>query len=544
MKPAPPVTKARTSYLLNDETDSDPRCLRPFVNTRYLRAWVAPSASRKPGGGTPLKHVILPTIAQLLERERWERCGSGVMWVLWGHRNRHRARAFCGEVLARVASGSVTGGGQSGAVSLAVGTVLVGAAGYAFVALAGHLFDPSEAAAVSTVYMVVNILGPGVFLALEQEVSRRTAHAIALGRSVREAVVWTAIRGAGLLIAGLLALVVCAPFLVDDALAGHSGLLVAAAVNTALAAMMSLVRGVLAGLDDFGGYAASWGAEGLGRLVFVGSAWIAGPVPVTWYAATFAAGTGCSAVVGVLCAVRRRRRLVRPSLGDTAVNGGSRPGASGGLPSLAVATLLTYVIANLSVVIVTTRLQDAALAAAFAAGLLLARMPLFVFSPVQAFLLTALTDAQARAQRRRFRLTVRNGLAVALAFGAAGFLGVLALGGWALRELFGTRVPLSTLTLVCLVGSTVLLMGAQVLHAALVARGRHRKVAASWLAGAVVLVAVLTSPAEPVAAAVVAQALAALTVAVGMACALSRSATVPGNTGTPAGPVGTLAAEH
>ncbi|MEV4734023.1 hypothetical protein [Saccharopolyspora sp. NPDC049426] len=438
----------------------------------------------------------------------------------------------------------MTGGEQSGAVALAVGTVLVGAAGYAFVASAGHLFAPPEAAAVSTLYMVINILGPGVFLALEQEVSRRTAHAVALGRSVREAVVWTAIRGAGLLAAGLLALVACAPLLVDDALAGHSGLLVVAAVNTALTAMMSLVRGVLAGLDDFGGYAASLGAEGIGRLVFVGSAWVTGPVPVTWYAATFAAGTGCSALGGALCAVRRRRPLVHPGPGDAAVQSVSRPSASGGLPSLAVATLLTYVIANLSVVIVTTRLHDAALAAAFAAGLLLARMPLFVFSPVQAFLLTALTDAQARAQRHRFRATVRNGMAVALAFGAAGFLGVAGLGGWALRELFGTRVPLSTLTSVCLVGSTVLLMGAQVLHAALIARGRHRKVAASWLAGAVVLVAVLTSPAEPVAAAVAAQALAAVTVVVGMAWALSRSSPTPGSRATPAGAVGTLAGER
>ncbi|TDC88296.1 hypothetical protein E1161_23940 [Saccharopolyspora aridisoli] len=422
----------------------------------------------------------------------------------------------------------MTGGEQSGAVALAVGTVLVGAAGYAFVALAGHLFVPSEAAAVSALYMVVNILGPGVFLALEQEASRRTAHAVALGRSLRESLVRTSIRGTGLLAAGLLALVACAPLLVEDALAGHSGLLAVAAANTALTAMMSLVRGVLAGLDDAGGYAASLGAEGIGRLLLVGSAWVAGPVPVTWYAATFAAGTGCSALIGGLFVVRRRRAMVRPSLGDAAVNAGSRPEMSGGLPSLAVATLLSYVIANLSVVIVTTRLHDAALAAAFAAGLLLTRMPMFVFSPVQAFLLTALTDAQARAERRRFRAAVRKGMAVALAFGAAGLLGVLGLGGWALRELFGTRVPLSTLTLVCLVGSTVLLMGAQVLHAALVARGRHREVAASWLAGAVVLVAVLASPAEPVAAAVAAQALAGLTVAVGMAWALSRSSTAPG----------------
>lgn len=435
-------------------------------------------------------------------------------------------------------------------MALAVGTVLVGAAGYAFVALAGHLYGPSEAAAVATLYMVVNILGPGVFLALEQEAGRRAAHAVAVGRSVREAVAWTAIRGVGLLAAVLFALVLCAPFLVDDALAGRSGLVAVAAVTTALTATMSLVRGVLAGLEDFGGYAASLGAEGLGRLVLVGAAWIAGPVPVTWYAAIFAAGTGCSALVGALCASRRRTASGRPPLGsaDSVVRGVAATGDSGslrgGLPSLALATLLTYVIANLSVVIVTTRLQDAALAAAFAAGLLLARMPLFVFSPVQAFLLTALTDAAARAQRRRFRGIVRGGLAVALAFGTAGFLGVVGFGGWVLRELFGTRVPLPAVTLLCLVGSTVLLMGAQVLHAALVARGRHRSVAASWTAGAAVLVAVLSSPADPVVVSVLAQALAAATVLVGMAWALSRSVRAPEHAGIPAAAVETLAANR
>ena len=466
------------------------------------------------------------------------------MFVRSGSSGTGVARAVCGGACTRVAFTSVTGGQQSGAVALAVGTVLVGAAGYAFVAVAGHLFDPSAAAAVSTVYLVVNILGPGVFLALEQEVTRRTAHAVAWGRPIREALVPMVIRGAGLLGAGLLALAACAPFLVGEALSGRGGLIVVVAVNTAFTAMMSLMRGVLAGLGDVGGYAASWGAEGVGRLLFVGAASVAAPVPVTWYAATFAAGTGCSALVGALCAARRRRLLVRPVLGGAVEVRSSSSVASGGLPSLAVATLLTYVIANLSGVIVATRLQDAALAAAFAAGLLLARMPLFVFSPVQALLLTALTGAQARAERRRFRRLVRNGVAVALVFGAAGLLGVVGLGGWALRELFGTRVVLSTPTSVCLVGSTVLLMGAQVLHAALVARGRHRWVAASWLAGAVALVAVLASPAEPVAVAVTAQAVAALTVVLGMAWALSRSAPAHGNAGTPAGALGALAIER
>ncbi|RRO18920.1 hypothetical protein EIL87_05280 [Saccharopolyspora rhizosphaerae] len=438
-------------------------------------------------------------------------------------------------------------------MTLAAGTVLVGVAGYAFVAVAGQLFAPAEAAAVATLYTIANIVGPGVFLAVEHEVSRRTVFVVECGGRVLPVLTWTAARVVGMLGLVLLALAVCAPFLIGDAFAGHGGLAVVAAVTAGLTAMMSLVRGVLAGLRDVRGYAATLGAEGLGRLVLVGSALIAGPIPVGWYSAVFAAGTGCSALVGALCAWRWRAREgrapVQPALAEPEVRGPAvhpgtaKPDATGGLPSLVVTTLLTYVMANVPVVVVTTRAQDAALAAAFAAGLLLARIPLFVFSPVQVLLLTALTGAVARAEHCRFRRTLRGGLAVALLIATIGLVGLFGFGAWASRELFGTRDALPLVILLCLVGGTTLLMAAQVLNAALVAQGRCRTVAMSWAAGAVVLAAVLVPPGDPVIAAVAAQVLGAGTAAVAMARQLRRLRAPPEGDVVPAGSREPLAAE-
>ena len=52
------------------------------------------------------------------------------------------------------------------------GTVLVGLSGYVFFAVIGHdRFDPATAAALAATYLLSNILGPGVFIAAEQESS-------------------------------------------------------------------------------------------------------------------------------------------------------------------------------------------------------------------------------------------------------------------------------------------------------------------------------------------------------------------------------------
>src|SRR5664279_2516641 len=68
------------------------------------------------------------------------------------------------------------------------GTLLIGLSGYLFLALIGRgRFDPSTTAALSATYLLVIILGPGVFVAVEQETSRVVSDGIARGTSLRAA---------------------------------------------------------------------------------------------------------------------------------------------------------------------------------------------------------------------------------------------------------------------------------------------------------------------------------------------------------------------
>ena len=74
-------------------------------------------------------------------------------------------------------------GKASGSVLwMLAGTVLVGLSGYVFFAVIGHdRFDPATAAALAATYLLSNILGPGVFIAAEQESSRVISDARARG---------------------------------------------------------------------------------------------------------------------------------------------------------------------------------------------------------------------------------------------------------------------------------------------------------------------------------------------------------------------------
>src|SRR3954447_16203158 len=145
------------------------------------------------------------------------------------------------------------------AAQLAAGLGVLGASGYAYVAVVGHVFDdPDQAATLSaliSLYLLVNMIGPGVYAALEQETSRAVSAAAARGESLRP----IARRAAVLALwsfGGMLALVLVAwPVLLDRVLEGRIGLLVALVLAIAGSAGVYWARGLLGGQQRFAGYA-------------------------------------------------------------------------------------------------------------------------------------------------------------------------------------------------------------------------------------------------------------------------------------------------
>lgn len=392
------------------------------------------------------------------------------------------------------------------ALYLGGGLALVGAAGYAFVALTGHTLSPADAAAAASVYLMVNIIGPGLFSALEQETSRSVSAEIAAGRDPRQVTrhAWAL---AGALLAGVVALLLAiSPVLTGTALGGRWGLFAALLLSVATAAAVYVVRGLVGGRQRFAGYGATLGAEGVARILPCIVLAVGFSPDVVAYSIAFAAGSAFGALAGLPWL----RRPVEPGPATTEVPPVSAGRMARALSFLVGGNLLMLLVMNLAPIVVTPRLAggaetDAATASAFASAFVLARVPLFLFAPVQAVLLPALTKAATRGDLAAVRAKLRAILLAVAAIGIPGVLASFTVGPWAVQVLFGAEVRLPSAVVGLLGVGTVGLMIGQVLQPGLIALGRHRVVTLAWLAGAVALVGLLALPGDPMRAGVIGQ---------------------------------------
>jgi O-antigen/teichoic acid export membrane protein len=189
---------------------------------------------------------------------------------------------------------------------------------------------------------------------------------------------------------------------------------------------------------------------------------------------------------------------------------------------LIVASGLTYVVANTAPLVLTARLPSAPeVAASYVSLFVLARIPVFLFGPVQAFLLPTLTAGAERADPAHLRSRLRIALLVVAAVGLPGAVLTAALGPWAARTFFGAPLDLPHLAGGLLGAGTVAMLAAQVLQPALVALRAHRMAMIAWVAGTTVFGAVLVAPVEPALAAVSAQVAGPAVVCLVMAAAVA-----------------------
>ncbi|MGH3776221.1 MAG: hypothetical protein ACRDRR_10895 [Pseudonocardiaceae bacterium] len=383
------------------------------------------------------------------------------------------------------------------------GLVLLGISAYAFLGLAGHALAPREYAAVASLYLLIAVVGPGVFVAVEQETSREISSRISTDRPTRPVVRSATVISAVLAAAMMALLLALSPLLVHRVFGGAWSLLVAALVAVAGAAAVYVTRGLFSGQRRYGWYGASLAAEGLARLV--------GSVVLVWVGiAVTGAATGAfgfAFALGALLAVAATAVGVRPGASGLSLGPplGLRPMARG-VGFLAGASALTLLLANIAPVVLTSRLtEDPGTAASFVSLFVLARIPLFLFAPVQAFLLPSLTAAVERGEIARMRQQIRTVVVVAGAIGLIGVVGAAIAGPWAAQVFFNAPFELPWLVAALLGVSTVLMMIAQILQPALVALGEHRTAMSAWIVGTVVFGALLFIPTAPLVAVVAAQ---------------------------------------
>jgi O-antigen/teichoic acid export membrane protein len=456
------------------------------------------------------------------------------------------------------------------ALPMAGGLLMVGIGGFGFLAVVGHTTSASSAAALSALYLIGNVCGPGLFAGLEQEASRVVSSGLAAGVDIRPGLRRVVAAGIGLTGAALLVLVALAPVLVPRSFAGHAGLLLWLLLGVTGSAQAFLVRGILGGAGRFGAYGVTLAVEGAARLLPCLAFAALGVTDVNVYGLVFAGAMGFAAAAsspslrrGALSLAPRAsaaraagaertappagRASVAPAdagvgavvLDDDRVAAASAAGAAGspvavevreaveagqalrsivrGVGLLGVATLLAQLVANLAPLVVTGRMLGSAsgeaAAAAFAFAFVLTRAPLLLFSPVQALLLPRVAAAVVRGDLDLVRRQVRTGLVAVAVVGAGGAAVATLAGPWAVQTLFGAEQRPSVLVTGLLGVSTGLLLVVQLLQPVLVALGRHRTVSVAWIVGTAVLAGLLVLPGPAVTAAVIAQLTAAAVVA-------------------------------
>jgi O-antigen/teichoic acid export membrane protein len=395
------------------------------------------------------------------------------------------------------------------------GLFVLGVSAYVVLGAAGHTLAPGDYAAVASLYLLVAITSPGVFTALEQETNREVSSRRALGLGTGVVGRAGLVVGAGY--AGVVAAVLLAagPLLVPRVLGGSWSLLAAAIVAAVGAAAVYLLRGLFAGEQRFGWYAASLGLEGAVRLVPCVVLALVGATDPLAYGWAFALGTGLAAL---LCLPGRRPSTTTRTPGPPVDV--RRMARATGL--LALASWLTYVVANAAPLVLTARLLAAPeIAASYVSLFVLARIPVFLFGPVQAFLLPTLTAGAERADPAHLRSRLRVALLAVAAVGVPATALTAALGPWAVRAFFGAPLDLPHTAAGLLGLGTVAMLTAQVLQPALVALRVHRTATIAWVAGTAVFAAVLVVPADPATAAVAAQVAGPTVVCLIMAAAIA-----------------------
>jgi O-antigen/teichoic acid export membrane protein len=343
--------------------------------------------------------------------------------------------------------------------------------------VSGRVLGPERYASLSALWALMFLAGPGLFIPVEQEVGRalseRRERKLGVAPVVKRAAVLAAILAAVLLVAIGIATPVILEILFDDQVL----LLVGLSIGLIGYAAQYLVRGTLSGNGRFGPYGLMLGSEGVLRLAACAGLAVAGVSTAGPYGIV----AGLAPFAAIAIALTGQRNLTDP--GPQA----SWSELSGALGYLLAGSLLAQTLVNAGPIAVKflAPAHEQAAAGRFLAGLVIARIPLFMFQAVQAALIPRLAGHAAAKRYRDFRSGLARLLVVVIGVGSLATLGAFLVGPWLVRFLFGPGFDLSRADLTYLAGASAVYMLALALAQALIAVSGHARVAVGWLVGVI-----------------------------------------------------------
>ena len=323
------------------------------------------------------------------------------------------------------------------------------------------------------------LLGPGLFLPLEQEVSRALAERRTLNLGGAPLVRRAATIGIGLALGVLVIMIATSRPLVEHVFDDQLLLLVGLAIGVIAALAGHLTRGCLSGTSNFRAYGVYIGADGLIRFLLCIVVAIAGVKTAGWY--------GVAVGAAGLLAVPVALRVQRPQL-EAGPEAAWRE-ISRALGYLLAASLCAYTLMNIGPVLVKVLATDAEtkIAGRFLSAVVVARIPLFLFQAIQAALLPKLTGLASAGRLGDFRAGLRRLLAVVAVLAVLGTIVGYILGPFVVKTMSGPEFVMTHRTMGLLAAGSGFYMMALALAQAVIALGGHRRQLVGWFSGVVAL---------------------------------------------------------
>jgi O-antigen/teichoic acid export membrane protein len=369
---------------------------------------------------------------------------------------------------------------------MSIGTLASGVLAYAFNVLAARALGPAAYGAIGALWGAMFLLAVLLFRPVEQTVSRTVAERVARGEDARPAVRSAAWLTLWVTLAAVGGCVLAWAPITDRLFGGEPVLTVALIAGLAGYALSYFARGLVGGVQWFGGY-------GL-VLLFDGAIRFALAIPLLIVASqTVAAAAIAAAAAGGAIAplLSRRRGELRKLAGARRVD---RDGMGGAVrfaaPAAVIAGAEQVLVSGGPLLVLLAGGEGAAAAAGvlFAATLLV-RAPVFLLQGVQASLLPSLTTFRTNGDEAGLhRATVKVALILA-GFAAVLAVGALVAGPFAMELLYGDEFTAGSVDLALLCVGIGGFMAAGVFCQAALARTQAWEAARGWGAGAIAFVA-------------------------------------------------------
>jgi O-antigen/teichoic acid export membrane protein len=361
-----------------------------------------------------------------------------------------------------------------GTIPVAIGLFVAGICSFAFFRVGTVALGSEEAfKPVVSMWFATFALAPGLFLPLEQELGRAISARRALGHGGRPVFMKVAALGGGLVLIASITLFAFGPWLANEYFSGNWIMVFALALSIASYAPTHITKGICSGSGRFRAYAVVLGSDGVVRIVLCLALAAIGVTAVGWYGLAVAVAP----LLGVIAVVSRGQARTDP--GPPAAWTEVTPN----LGWLLLGSVMAAALVNAGPIATNLLAGDdeEALVTRFGYGVILARIPLFLFQAVQAALLPRLSRLAAANEMHEFRSGLKRLLYVVMGVGVAGTVGAWLLGPFAVETLYGSELSRRTLAVLAL-GSAFYMLGLAMAQAVIALHG-HALVALGWTAG-------------------------------------------------------------